>query len=308
MNLQIRAEVGLTDEIAVLLKEYERLSPIFRERLRKHWEVRVTLGIAVDADTEGETIKMVMPRRRREDSLREFVEGILFECGNAERANVFKENMRRFRRTRTPAISMQEFAENKASAEADNFWEYAKGLDTLRHHNFVLSSQGRKQLGDVQGIYSLERYRMKFKRTQHSNALTASPVQKLPTEDMYAYMEVEAVPDLKQRNILSDVIIGGTRADLYRDVLLERTLFVNMKEGERVPVWCTILDIVNRVRTHSQGRWLKARGYDFSSRMVQLAMAKTLSRDTKATLNQRWLEIKNDLGLGTDVQAPHWLR
>ena len=145
MSLQITDKgTGRRDEVVKLLKQYGELSAIFKKRLNAAWAVELKNGTPVDAHTDGTNISINIPAVQKTDTMREVVEAILFECGNASRSLVFRTIKRKFIGLDTPTISMLEYGNQKASAEAENFWEYAKGLGDLKYNNFVLSFQGRK--------------------------------------------------------------------------------------------------------------------------------------------------------------------
>jgi len=311
MPLQISDKgTGQRDEVVKLLNRYGELSAIFKKRLNAAWPVELKNGNPVDAHTSGTNITISIPAVQKTDTMREVVEAILFECGNASRSQVFRSIRRKFLGLDAPAISMLEYGNQKAAAEAENFWEYAKGLNDLKYNNFVLSSQGRKQLKDVDGVSSQTQYTNKFRQSQH-NPNSPDKVQRLPSVDMYAYEMVrDDANALKlQKTILPRVVTGGTNRDLFVNVLLQKSTFNNMIKEDHIPSWCTILDIINKTIALQPGCWVKAVGYDFTDKMLQVAMLETFTKpETKTAFNDQLTSIKATLGIGNEFQTPKWLR
>ena len=309
MSLQITDKgTGRRDEVVKLLSRYGELSAIFKKRLNAAWSVELKNGTPVDAHTDGTNISISIPAVQKEDTIREVVEAILFECGNASRSLVFRTIKRKFLGLDIPAISMLDYGNQKASAESENFWEYAKGLGDLKYNNFVLSFQGRKQLKDVDGVSSQTQYTNKFKQSPH-NPKSPDKVQRLPSVDMYAYELVRDTYELKlQKAILPRVVTGGTNRNLFINVLLEKSTFNNMIQEDRIASWCTILDIVNKTIALQPGCWVKAAGYDFTNKMLQVALLETFTKaETKTAFNNQLTNIKTSLGIGNEFKIPKWL-
>jgi hypothetical protein len=304
MNLNIIDNgTGQRDGIVKLLNQYGALSNIFKKRIGEKWRVDICSGRSVTGFTDKTDITVYIPPLQTTVTLRDVVETILFECGNASRSQVFQNLKKKFDGSAAPAISMLEYGNQYAAAEADNFWEFAQGLKDVQYNNFVLSIQGRKQLKSI-GDKQQAQYMTFFKQTPQDPD-SPDEVQRLSSVDMYAYEIIRDTRELKLMKILDRVVTGGNRRDLY-DELIERPIFNNMSEGERIPVWCTILDTINKAMARSPGCWVKADGYDFSNKMLQVAMLKPLQVDTKRTLNDKLAVIKGALGIQFDT--PHWLK
>ena len=308
MSLQIQDTTGKGEEVKKLLSRYGELSNIFKKRLNAGWTVNLVNGDPVDAKTDRKEITISIPPVLKTDTMREVVEAILFECGNASRSSVYLSIKKNFWGDEPPEISMLEYANQKTSAEADNFWEYSKGLDDLKYNNFVLSFQGRKQLKSVEGITQAD-YTNTFQQGQH-NPNSPDNVQRLPSADMYAYEIIRDTNELKLLKILPRVVTGGNNRDLFVNELLKRAIFNNMVPEEHIPSWCTILDIINKTIELRPACWVKAVGYDFTPDMLQVAMLKTFATpDTKQAFNDALTNIKTNLGIvGNEFQTPQWLR
>jgi hypothetical protein len=308
MKLEINdTGTGRKQEVIKLLNRYGELSNIFKTRLNAAWRVELKNGDPVDAHTDGEDITISIPPVLKEDTIREVVEAILFECGNASRASIFRTTKRKFLGLDTPTISMIEYGNQKATAEAENFWEYSKGLNDLKYNNFVLSFQGRKQLKDVDGISSQTNYTNKFKQSAH-NPNSPDNVQRLPSVDMYAYELIRDTYELKLWKILHRVVTAGPNLHLFVDELLKKTTFNNMSKEDRIPSWCTIMDIINKTIALRPGCWVKAAGYDFTHKMLEVAVLETFSLvETKQAFNTQLTNIKGALGIGNEFVTPTWL-
>ena len=307
MKLQITdSGPGQKEEVVKLLKRYGELSLIFKKRLQKNWQVTLNTGPVVDADTDRQHITIAIPAILKQDTLREVVEAILFECGNAELyTTVFNPARKKFDNGDPVAISLVEFATEMSSAEAENFWHYSKGLADLSYNNFVLSFQGRKQLKQNAHGKSMNQWQNNFNGAPH-NPKATNPVHKLVSVDMYAYEKIQTTYEMKSQKILTRVVSGGTRTDLY-DELIDRSAFNNMVSEERIPVWCTVLDIVNKVRALQPNTWVKRAGYDFTQPMRQLALLDHFSKpETKQAFNDRLTSIETQLGISV-VDRPQWL-
>ncbi|RJR20268.1 MAG: hypothetical protein C4581_03555 [Nitrospiraceae bacterium] len=309
MNLRISDQgTGLREEVLTLLNQYGNISPVFKKRLNADWHVELVSGATVDAHTDGTAITVSIPPVQKTDTLREVVEAILFECGNAARSGVFRSIKRKFLELDTPVISMLEYALQKTSAEAENFWEYAKGLNDMKSNNFVLSFQGRKQMKDVEGLDTEARYADKFRKSPH-NPNSPDSVQRRSSLDMYAYELIRDPYELKLWKILQRVVTGGTHRDLFVNVLLKKATFTNMSQEDRIPSWCTIMDIVNKAIALSPGCWVKVAGYDFTIKMLEAAMLESFNKaETNNAFNDQLAEIKQTLGLGAEFHTPHWLK
>ena len=309
MQLQITDNAtGQKDEVIKLLKQYGDLSQTFKQRLQKNWQVSLNNGPEVDAQTDRQQITIAVPPLLKQDTLREVVEAILFECGNAELyTTVFNPTRKKFENADPVPISLTDYATEMSAAEAENFWHYSKGLADLAYNNFVLSFQGRQQLKQQAHMKSVTQWQNNFNNAPH-NPKSSAPVQRLFSVDMYAYEKIQNTNEFKLQKTLKRVVSGGNRMDLFEDILLERSAFNNMDAKERIPVWCTVLDIVNKVIAVQPGTWVKSAGYDFTERMRQLALlVHFIKAETKQTFNNRLTHIKTESGINV-FDTPQWLR
>lgn len=309
MKLQIIDNgTGQKEEAIKLLKRYGELSLTFKQRLQKNWQVTLKNGPVVDAHTERQQITIVIPAILKQDTLREVVEAILFECGNAELYTaVFNPSRKKFENADPIAISLIGYATEMSTGEAENFWHYSKGLADLSYNNFVLSFQGRQQLKQKAHTKSVNQWQNNFNAATH-NPNSPDPVQRLFSVDLYAYEKIQNTNEFKLQKILKRLVSGGNQTDLYEDTLLGRSAFNNMDAGERIPVWCTVLDIVNKVRALQPNVWVKSAGYDFTERMRQLALlVHFIKPETKQAFNDRLTHIKTELGINV-LDTPQWLR
>lgn len=126
---------------------------------------------------------------------------------------------------------------------------------------------------------------------------------------MYAYELVRDTYELKLQNtILPRAVTGGTNRDLFVNVLLQKSTFNNMVQEDRIPSWCTILDIVNKTIALRPGCRIKAVGYDFTDKMLQVALLETFTQpETKQAFNVQLANIKATLGIGNELRTPKWL-